>query len=578
MMLRWCPESKMLTIGGILVNKKTLAIGLSFGLAVSSISVSSAFAAPKNVLSDYKYNEKVGSPEFVSGNLTKPSSKSAESIVYDYLNANKDKFKLGSKSSAESFTVKSKAKDNLGYTSIKLQQVYNGVPVWGSTQAAVVNEDGVLTTFSGTVLPDLDSKKGLKSEKKVNENKSISIAEEDLGFIPEYEKLPTADLVVYSNGDEATYAYLVNLNFLSPKPGNYNYFIEASTGKILNKYNDLDEAHGNQDQKTVTAAAKPGDATLTGTNTTGTGYGVLGDSKTLNMLLSGSYYYLQDNTRGNGVFTYDAANRTRLSGSLWSSVDTLLNASYDRAAVDAHYYAGKTYDYYKNVFGRNSYDGNGGALKSSVHYGSRYNNAFWNGTQMVYGDGDGSTFIPLSGSVDVVAHELTHAVTDTSSDLIYQNESGALNEAISDIFGTLVEFYANSNPDYEIGEDIYTPSIANDALRSMSDPTKYGDPDHYSKRYTGTSDNGGVHTNSGIINKQAYLLAKGGTHYGVTVAGIGNDKLAAIYYRANTVYLTASSTFSQARAAVVQAASDLYGATSAEVSSVKNSFSAVGIN
>ncbi len=559
------------------MNKKTLAIGLSFGLAVSSLSVSSAFAEPKNVLSDYKYNEKVGSPEFVSGNLTKPSSKSAESIVYDYVNANKDKFKLGSKSSSESFTVKSKAKDNLGYTSIKLQQVYNGVPVWGSTQAAVVNEEGVLTTFSGTVLPDLDSKKGLKSEKKVNENKSISIAEEDLGFIPEYEKLPTADLVVFSTGDEATYAYLVNLNFLSPKPGNYNYFIEASTGKILNKYNDLDEAHGNQDHKTVTAAAKPG-GTLTGTNTTGTGYGVLGDSKTLNMLLSGSYYYLQDNTRGNGVFTYDAANRTRLSGSLWSSVDTLLNGSYDAAAVDAHYYAGKTYDYYKNIFGRNSYDGNGGVLKSSVHYGSRYNNAFWNGTQMVYGDGDGSTFIPLSGSVDVVAHELTHAVTDTSSDLIYQNESGALNEAISDIFGTLVEFYANSNPDYEIGEDIYTPSIANDALRSMSDPTKYGDPDHYSKRYTGTSDNGGVHTNSGIINKQAYLLAKGGTHYGVTVAGIGNDKLAAIYYRANTVYLTASSTFSQARAAVVQAASDLYGATSAEVSSVKNSFSAVGIN
>lgn len=92
---------------------------------------------------------------------------------------------------------------------------------------------------------------------------------------------------------------------------------------------------------------------------------------------------------------------------------------------------------------------------------------------------------------------------------MYQNESGALNEAISDIFGTLVEYYDNRNPDYEIGEDIYTPKVANDALRSMSDPTKYGDPDHYSKRYTGTSDNGGVHTNSGIINKQAYLLAVG---------------------------------------------------------------------
>lgn len=567
----------MLTKGGFLVNKKVLTVGLSLGLAVSSLSVTSAFAAPKNVLSSYKYNETVGSPEFVSGNLTKPSGKSAERVVYDYVNENKDKFKLGSKSSEESFVVKSNKKDNLGLSVLKLQQVFDGVPVWGSTQAAVVNSEGVLTAFSGTVIPNLESKKGLKGEKKVNANKAISIAEQDLGFSPDYEKSPTADLVVFVNGDEATYAYQVNLNFLSPEPGNYNYFIEASSGTILNKYNSIDTAHG-ENAQTTTLAAKPGGGTLTGTNVTGSGVGVLGNSVPLNLLLSSSTYYLQDNTRGQGIYTYDAANRTRLSGSLWASADNLLNSTYEAPAVDAHYFASKTYDYYKNTFGRNSYDGNGGVLKSSVHYGSRYNNAFWNGSQMVYGDGDGSTFVPLSGGVDVVGHELTHAVTDTSSGLIYQNESGALNEAISDIFGTLVEFYTNIKPDYEIGEDIYTPSIANDALRSMSDPTKYGDPDHYSKRYIGTSDNGGVHTNSGIINKQAYLLAKGGTHYGVTVTGIGNDKLGAIYYRANTVYLTASATFSQARAALVQAAADLYGATSQEVDSVKKSFDAVGVN
>ena len=141
----------------------------------------------------------------------------------------------------------------------------------------------------------------------------------------------------------------------------------------------------------------------------------------------------------------------------------------------------------------------------------------------------GATFTSLSGGIDVIGHELTHAVTENSSDLIYQNESGAFNEAISDIFGTLVEFYDNRNPDWEIGEDIYTPGQAGDALRSMSDPAKYGDPDHYSKRYTGSSDNGGVHPTSGIINKQAYLLANGGTHSGVTVTGIGKDKLGSIY-------------------------------------------------
>lgn len=546
------------------MKKKVLALGLTLGLAASAYSPAASFAAP-NVLSSYKYNELVGSPEFISGKLSNPSSKSAENVVLDYVNGNKDKFKLGSKSAKDSFKITSTNKDKLGGTALRLQQVYEGVPVWGAAQAALVADDGTLTVFSGTVTPFLETKNGLKKVKKVNENQAIKIAEADLGYAPDYEKKPSAELVVYTQGDDAVYAYFVNLNFLEPKPGNYNYFVDAATGEIINKYNDLHEA-------------KPGGGSgISGTNTTGSGVGVLGDSKSLNMLLSSSTYYLQDNTRGNGIFTYDAANRSRTPGSLWSSVDNLLNAKYEAPAVDAHYYAGKTYDYYKNVFGRNSYDNRGAALKSTVHYGRNYNNAFWNGTQMVYGDGDGTTFIPLSGGLDVVAHELTHAVTDTSSDLIYQYESGALNEAISDIFGTLVEYYNNNKPDYEIGEDIYTPAKVNDALRSMSDPTKYGDPDHYSKRYTGTSDNGGVHTNSGIINKAAYLLAVGGTHYGVTVPGIGNDKLGAIYYRANTVYLTASSTFSQARAALVQAAADLYGAGSAEVNAVNKSFDAVGV-
>ncbi|MBY6050186.1 M4 family metallopeptidase [Cytobacillus firmus] len=551
------------------MNKKILALGLSLGLTASAFSPATSLAAPNNVLSVSKYNEAVGSPEFISGKLTNPSKKNVEDIVFEYVKANKKKFKLGSKTAQDSFKVTSNKKDKLG-SALRLQQMYNGVPVWGSTQAAVVTDEGILNVFSGTVTPDLETKKGLKSEKKVNANKAINIAEGDLGFTPDYEKNPSAELVVYTKGEEATYAYQVNLNFLSPKPGNYNYFIEASTGKILDKYNDLHEAHAKPSFKKT---GKP----VTLSDTTGSGKGVLGDTRSLNMTFDGTSYFLQDRTRAAGVFTYDASNRSRLPGTLWTSPDNLLNSTYDAAAVDAHYYAGKTFDYYKNVFNRNSYDNRGSALKSTVHYGSRYNNAFWNGSQMVYGDGDGTTFRPLSGGLDVVAHELTHAVTDTSSDLIYQNESGALNEAMSDVFGTLVEFFDNNNPDYEIGEDIYTPNIANDALRSMSDPTKSGDPDHYSKRYTGSEDNGGVHINSGIINKAAYLLAKGGTHYGVTVSGIGNDKVGQIYYRANTVYLTASSTFSQARAALVQSAADLYGAGSAEVASVNKSFDAVGV-
>ncbi|MFJ8530807.1 M4 family metallopeptidase [Bacillus sp. NPDC094106] len=565
------------------MKKKSLALVLAAGMAVTTFGgTSSAFADSKNVLSTKKYNEAVQSPEFISGDLTGATGKKAESVVFDYLNTAKQEYKLGEKSAEDSFKVKQVKKDSVtDSTVVRMQQVYEGTPVWASTQLAHVSKDGSLKVLSGTVVPDLDKKEKLKNKNKIEGKKAIEIAQQDLGLTPKYEVEPTADLYVYQNGEDTTYAYVVKLNFLDPKPGNYYYFIEADSGKVLNKYNTIDHVTG-EDKSPIKQDAVKQDAkavvkTVTGTNKVGTGTGVLGDTKSINTTLSGSTYYLQDNTRGAQIFTYDAKNRSTLPGTLWADTDNIFNVKYDAAAVDAHYYAGVTYDYYKNAFNRNSLNDAGAPLKSTVHYGSNYNNAFWNGSQMVYGDGDGVTFTSLSGGIDVVGHELTHAVTENSSNLIYQNESGALNEAVSDIFGTLVEYYDNRNPDWEIGEDIYTPGKAGDALRSMSDPTKYGDPDHYSKRYTGSSDNGGVHTNSGIINKAAYLLANGGTHYGVTVNGVGNDKLGAIYYRANTQYFTQSTTFSQARAGLVQAAADLYGATSAEVTAVKQSYDAVGV-
>lgn len=544
------------------MKKNVVSLSLSVGLIFSGMVGASAFAAPSDSTTK-KFNQVTGTPDFVAGKLTSPSAKAAKDIVLDYLENNKQSYKLGSKSAYDSFTVTLQEADQLGGSVVRLQQVYNGVPVWGSTQVARVDSNGVLQAVSGAVAPELDKKNLKNFKKKKSLQQAIQLSETDLGFKPVYEKAPTSELVVLPVGSSAIYAYHVNLNFLDPSPGNYHYFINAETGEVVNKFNAID-----------TAAAKP----IAGSNTVGTGLGVLGDSKSINTVLSSGYYYLQDNTRGSGIFTYDAQNRNRLPGTLWKDADNVFNATYDKAAVDAHFYAGVTYDYYKNTFGRNSYDNKGATLNSTVHYSRNYNNAFWNGSQMVYGDGDGTTFIPLSGSLDVVAHELTHAVTEKSSNLVYQYESGALNEALSDIFGTLAEYHDNRNPDFEIGEDIYTPNTPNDALRSMSDPTKYGDPDHYSTRYTGTSDNGGVHINSGIINKAAYLISQGGNHYGVSVSGIGNAKMGAIFYRANTTYFTSSTNFSQARAGLVQAAKDLYGATSAEVTTVNNAFNAVGVN
>ncbi|MBY6037617.1 M4 family metallopeptidase [Fictibacillus nanhaiensis] len=539
--------------------KKWVSMGIAATLLAGAFGTQ-ASAATEDV--KMKVNSKYGTPAFLSGKLSAPSKESAQQIFYDYINSHTSSFKIGNKKAQDSFSILESTKEPDGNTVIRFQQQFNGVPVWGSTQVAHINKDGILSVVSGEVVPDLDKQEKLKGKTKIQPKKAVEKAIAALGILAEFEETPKAELVVFMKENVAHYAYLVNLNFLIPEPGNWNYFIDAQSGEIINRYNDMHE--------------------VTGTNATGTGKGVLGGSKTLNLTLSSGKYYMQDNTRANGIYTYDMANRTffpqfYLPGTLYSGPDNVFDSNYDAAVVDAHYFAGITFDYYKNTHARNSYDNKGARITSSVHYGSNYNNAFWNGSQMVYGDGDGTTFIPLSGGIDVVAHELTHAVTDTSSDLVYQNESGALNEAMSDIFGTLVEYHDNNNPDFEIGEDIYTPGTPGDALRSMSDPTKYNDPDHYSVRYTGTGDNGGVHINSGIINKAAYLLSEGGTHYGVTVTGIGRSKLGAIFYRMNTVYLTSSSNFSQARAAAISSATDLYGAASQEVTSVKQAFDAVGI-
>jgi vibriolysin len=241
------------------------------------------------------------------------------------------------------------------------------------------------------------------------------------------------------------------------------------------------------------------------------------------------------------------------------------------------------------VHGRDSYDNAGATLKASVHFSTNYNNAYWNGSQMVYGDGDGSTFIALSRDLDVDAHELTHAVTERTANLVYSNESGALNEATSDILGNSCEAYTenggtpNSNT-WKVGEDIYTPGTAGDALRFMNDPAAGGDYDYYPTRYTGTSDNGGVHSNSGIANLAYYLMVMGGTHpRGKTTINVtplsttsstSLNMAQKIWYRALTVYWTSSTGFSGARTGTVNAATDLYGAAAA--ASVTAAWDAVG--
>jgi len=252
--------------------------------------------------------------------------------------------------------------------------------------------------------------------------------------------------------------------------------------------------------------------------------------------------------------TYDADHGHSLPGTLARSEGD--GPTGDQDIDHAHGFAGDTYDYYWSTHSRDSYDDQGAALVSTANYGNNYMNAFWNGEQMVYGDD-----FPVN---DVVAHELTHAVTEHSAALEYRWQSGALNESFSDIFGAMVD-----RDDWLMGEDLPDSVLGGrEAIRDMADPTRFGQPAHTDDWVRTCSDNEGVHTNSGVPNKAYYNIA----------IAIGKDKAERISYRTLTVYLDTTSSLEDARASALQSAADLYGNGSAEYNGVRDGFDAVGLD
>ncbi|WP_394823966.1 M4 family metallopeptidase [Pendulispora albinea] len=263
----------------------------------------------------------------------------------------------------------------------------------------------------------------------------------------------------------------------------------------------------------------------------------------------------------------------RIEGGAQNS-DTIVNQNYD--------HLGTVYDVYKNDFGRDSFDGVGGKLISSVHYSNNYVNAFWNGTQMVYGDGDGVQASNLAASLDVTGHELTHAVTERTSNLTYSGQSGGLNEATSDIFGAYIEWVRDgrgtpkNETTWTVGDDVWTPSTPGDGLRYLYDPKKDGRSIDWGPDFA----NQDVHYTSGVPNLAFFLLSVGGKHprgrSTVEVPGIGIEKAAKIFFRANTTIWTASTTYAAARTGTEQAATQL-GYTQAEIDAVGKAWEAVGV-
>lgn len=465
-----------------------------------------------------------GGTEFIQGNVGKLPPGQAKKAAKAFLESKKD---LIGASSDDSFEAIGEFTDTIGQTHVRLQQRFRGLPVVGAEY--IVHSDSGRNVFgmNGRValtndLPRNPTKDGWSAVERAAAQAGIANAK--------YNDWPTLTYVVNERGN-AFLAYAVTAEY--------------------------DSANG-QEIDRIYADATSGD-----------------------LVLAAPQIH-----RARNRATYNGNQSSSLPGTLVLSESS--GSTSDVVISTAHGHAATSYDYYSAIHARDSFNNAGAQIRTTVHHRVAYNNAFWNGSQLVYGDGDGTTFTPLGNALDVGAHELTHAVTTYSANLVYANESGALNEATSDIMASHVEAWkdgAVSADTWKVGEDIYTPGTAGDALRSMADPTASGDYDYYPTRYTGSADNGGVHMNSGIANLAFKLMVTGGTHprgkTTVNVTALNATPMtsinmgAKIWYRALTVYMTSSTNFAAARTATANAATDLYGAAAA--ASVHLAWDAVGV-
>ncbi|MDQ2769475.1 MAG: M4 family metallopeptidase, partial [Bacteroidota bacterium] len=477
--------------------------------------------------------------------------------------------------------------DQLGMVHQKFGQFYQGIPVEHASYS-IHSKGGVIESISG----DFERITNLNTTPSLSDQAALSRALASVGartYMWQTTEanaasfLPTGSLVIVrdhrvENGPQVL-AWKFNIYAAAPISRAYVY-VNAHNGEVVLTDNIIKHA----------AATATFATAYSGTRN-------LADGTT-----SGGYF-LQETTRGNGIQTfnckkgnsYTAATNFIDADNNWTAAE-YNNANFDNVAGDAHLGAQCTYDYWKAIHGRNSYDNAGAAIKSYVHFddtpgdGVGYENAYWDGTEMTYGDG-ASRFRPLT-AMDVCGHEIGHAVCERTANLTYSNESGAMNEGLSDIWGASIEDYAvntlgvisggpKAKSTWLIGEEIDKQQAA---LRSMSAPKTLGQPAYYkgTNWYTGSADNGGVHTNSGVLNHWYYVLAAGesGTNEGggsYSVTGVGLNAAAKITFRMESVYMTASSTYAQARTGAIQAATDLFGAGSAQVIATTNAWFSVGV-
>ncbi|GAA2831802.1 M4 family metallopeptidase [Kitasatospora paracochleata] len=461
----------------------------------------------------------------------------------------------------EKLVAKDVVRDADGTQHFRYERTFAGLPVLGGDMVVHQAANG---TTKGVDKATEASLSGVSTTPKLAAPKAqaAALAAESGSAL---ETAPRLVVWAATGTPRLAYETVVSGKEADGTPSKLHVVTDANTGEVIQKFEGIN---------------------------TGTGTGVFVGNVTIGTTLSGSTYQMKDTTRG-GMYTTDMNNGTSGNGTLFSkSTDTWGNGSAsnrESAAVDAHFGVSKTWDFYKNTFGRSGIRNDGVGAYSRVHYDSNYTNAFWDDSCfcMTYGDGSGNTH-PLT-ELDVAGHEMTHGVTAATANLNYSGESGGLNESTSDVFGTMVEFYANipsDNPDYLIGELI---DLNGDGtpLRYMDQPSKDGSSADYWSSTVGNKD---VHYSSGVGNHFFYLLSEGSgakvvngvsynspTQGNIAVTGIGRDKAAAIWYRALTTYWTSTTNYANARTGMLSAATDLYGANSAEYNAVATAWAAVNV-
>ncbi len=487
-----------------------------------------------------------------------------------------------------------------GRTHDRFRQYHDGVPIFGAEVTRQSARGATISVFGTLHLGvDVDTTSVLSVDEAAQIIERLAGAPRggtttpELVILPDRERTDVYRLVYEARAFTGTQLMA--------------YFIDASSGALVWAYDDL------KTQQPVLPCTQCA---------IGEGLGVNGDQKKISVTTVGGAFLAHDQLRPADIFTFDMRGDILRTLDVLNGTEQLFDADLatdtdnqwlDGASVDAHVGMGLTYNYLSLRFGRQSLNDEDVRLIGIVHPVDRadlltapaelvslYNlNAFYCGLcgpdgagLTVFGEGlppnvlvGGQQYNFFSGALDIVAHELAHGVTDFTSALLFMDESGALNEAFSDIIGVGVEFYAHAlSPnsarpvDYRIGEDAIVPG----GIRALEDPPLFGDPDHYSLRFTGTADNGGVHTNSLIVTHAFYLAIEGGIHRvsGLTVTGVGpenREQIEQIFFRAFTVLMTRDADFAAARAATIQAARDLYGAGSPAELAVTQAWTSVGV-